>query len=79
MIRDISIPFPEDNMVLGHKLGPAIGKFQDWVVQVEWKLVIFCFFLELQTCNSIYNKYIIRRYTTSFGKSIAWSPASADQ
>jgi hypothetical protein len=27
----------------------------------------------------IYNKYIIRRYTTSFGKSIAWSPAPADQ
>jgi hypothetical protein len=29
--------------------------------------------------NTIYNKYIIRRYTTSFGKSIAWSPAPADQ
>ncbi len=27
----------------------------------------------------VYNKYIIRRYTTSFGKSIAWSPAPADQ
>jgi hypothetical protein len=27
----------------------------------------------------IYNKYIIRRYTTSFGKNIAWSPAPADQ
>jgi hypothetical protein len=27
----------------------------------------------------LYNKYIIRRYTTSFGKNIAWSPAPADQ
>jgi hypothetical protein len=27
----------------------------------------------------VYNKYIIRRYTTSFGKSIAWLPAPADQ
>jgi hypothetical protein len=29
--------------------------------------------------STIYNKYIIRCYTTSFGKSIAWSPAPADQ
>ena len=24
MFRDMAIPFPEDNMVLGHDLGPAI-------------------------------------------------------
>jgi hypothetical protein len=29
--------------------------------------------------SCIYNKFIIRRYTTSFDKSIAWSPALADQ
>jgi hypothetical protein len=76
VIRPGGIGWPD---VVSQRLWPVQGRQRFRVLHWTLQVVDLLAHQDLWNLHLLYNKFIIRHYTTSFDKSIAWLPAPADQ